>query len=71
MTSTQINQGNYSAFQTFILLQIPENFDDIAMDDIFYTVYSEGSKMSDFINRIYAEISFILMEPSMKHMQIK
>lgn len=52
MISTQINQGNYSAFQTYMLLQIPENFDDIAMDDIFYTVLDivKGVKLSDFIN---------------------
>mgnify|MGYP006964447587 CR=1 FL=1 len=35
-----------------MLLQIPENFDDIAMDDIFYTVLEivKGVKLSDFIN---------------------
>lgn len=52
MTNTQINQGNYSAFQTFMILRIPENFDDIAMDDIFYMVLEivKGVKLSDFIN---------------------
>lgn len=38
MTSTQINQENYSVFQTYMLVQIPENFDVIDEDDIFYTI---------------------------------
>lgn len=52
MTSNQINQGNYNAFQSYMLLQIPENFDVIAKDDIFYTVLEivEGVKLNDFIN---------------------
>lgn len=52
MLSTQINQGNYNAFQSYMLLQIPENFDVIAKDDMFYTVLEivEGVNISDFIN---------------------
>ena len=52
MISTQINQGNYNAFQPHMLLQIPSNFDVIDKDDIFFTVLEivEGVKLSDFIN---------------------
>lgn len=52
MPNTQINQGNYNAFQSYMLLQIPENFDVIAKDDIFYTVLEivEGVNLSNFIN---------------------
>lgn len=52
MTSTQINQGNYTAFQSYMLVQIPENYDVIAKDDIFYTVLEivEGVKPYEFIN---------------------
>lgn len=52
MISTQINQGNYNAFQSYMLLQISENFDLIAKDDIFYTVLEivEGVKLIDIIN---------------------
>ncbi|NBJ64709.1 hypothetical protein D5266_05905 [bacterium c-19] len=52
MKSTQINQGNYNAFQSYMLLQIPGNFNIIAKDDIFYTILEivEGVKLSDFIN---------------------
>ena len=52
MTSTQINQGNYNAFQSYMLLQIPGNYDVITKDDIFYTVLEivEGVKLSDVLN---------------------
>lgn len=52
MTSTQINQENYSVFQTYMLVQIPENFDVIDEDDIFYTILEimEGVNVSEFID---------------------
>lgn len=52
MTNTQINQRNYTAFQSYMLVQIPENYDVIAKDDIFYTVLEivEGVKLNEFIN---------------------
>lgn len=52
MTSNQIHQRNYTAFQSYMLVQIPENYDVIAKDDIFYTVLEivEGVKLNEFIN---------------------
>lgn len=52
MISTQINQENYNAFQSYMLLQFPINFDVITKDDIFYTVLEivEGVNLSDFIS---------------------
>lgn len=52
MTSNQIYQRNYTAFQSYMLVQIPENYDVIAKDDIFYTVLEivEGVKLDEFIN---------------------
>lgn len=52
MTSNQIYQRNYTAFQSYMLVQIPENYDVIAKDDIFYTVLEivEGVKPNEFIN---------------------
>lgn len=62
MKSTQINQGNYNAFQSYMLLQIPGNFNIIAKDDIFYTILEivEGVKLSDFI--ISEELSMNIEE---------
>lgn len=52
MISNQIHQRNYTAFQSYMLVQIPENYDVIAKDDIFYTVLEivEGVKLNEFIN---------------------
>lgn len=52
MTSTQINQGNYTAYQPFMLVQIPTSYDVIEKDDIFYTVLeiAEGVNLNEFIN---------------------
>ena len=52
MLNTINYQGNYTAFQPYMLLQIPEDFNVIAKDDIFYTVLEivEGVKITDFIN---------------------
>lgn len=52
MTSTQINQVDYTSFQPFMLVQIPQIFDAVAKDDIFYTVLEivEGVNASEFIN---------------------
>lgn len=52
MTNTQINQGNYTAYQPYMLVQIPTSYDVIAKDDIFYTVLEivEGVNLNEFIN---------------------
>lgn len=49
MTSTQINQENYSVFQTYMLVQIPENFDVIDEDDILYI---DGTKYEAYANKM-------------------
>lgn len=52
MLNTQINQGNYTVYQPYMLVQIPTSYDVIEKDDIFYTVLEivEGVNLNEFIN---------------------